>query len=135
MEEKTIWKGNPSQWINFGAFVSCIFVITIPFVIWKWLKTKHWLFEITNEQIIETTGVFTKTINELELYLVKDLQLEQPFLLRFMKLSNIKMNTSDKSHPIFLIPAIPNGNEIKEQLRTAIEERRDLKGVKETDFE
>jgi len=135
MEEKIIWKGTPSQWINFGAFISCIFIIPIPFVFWKWLKTKFWIFEITNERIIETTGVLSKTTNELELYRVKDIKLDQPIFLRFVKLSNIKMITSDRTNPIILIPAIPHGRELKEQLRKAIETRRDKKRVRETDFE
>jgi uncharacterized membrane protein YdbT with pleckstrin-like domain len=135
MEERIIWKGSPSQWMNFWDFVSCILILPIPFVFWKYLKTKNRIFTITNERVIERNGVFSKVTDEVELYRVKDLKLEQPFLLRLVKLSNIVMNTSDRTHSILLIPAISNGEEIREQLRKAIEERRDLKGVKETDFE
>ena len=135
MEERIIWKGSPSQWINFWVFVSCIFILPIPIAIWKYLYTKYRIFTITNERITETTGIFSKTTDELELYRVKDLRLEQPFLLRLVKLSNIILNTSDRTHSVVFIPAIAHGNEIREQLRKAIEERRDLKGVKETDFE
>lgn len=135
MEERIIWKGSPSQWINFWVFVSCIFILPIPIAIWKYLYTKFRIITITNERITETTGVFSKTTDELELYRVKDQRLEQPFLLRLVKLSNIILNTSDKTNSVVIIPAIANGNEIREQLRKAIEERRDLKGVKETDFE
>jgi uncharacterized membrane protein YdbT with pleckstrin-like domain len=109
--------------------------LPIPVAIWKYLYTKYRIFTITNERITETTGVFSKTTDELELYRVKDLRLEQPFLLRLVKLSNIILNTSDRTHSVVFIPAIAHGNEIREQLRKAIEERRDLKGVKETDFE
>lgn len=135
MEEELIWKGSPSQWTNFGLFVSCIFILPIPFAIWQYLKTKNRVFTITNERVIETSGVFSKTTDELELYRVKDLKLEQPFFLRLVKLSNIRMNTSDKTHAVVLIPAIVKGHDVKEQLRKVIEIRRDLKGVRETDFE
>ncbi len=135
MEEEIIWKGSPSQWTNFGLFVSCIFILPIPFAIWQYLKTKNRVFTITSERVIETTGVFSKTTDEVELYRVKDLKLEQPFFLRLVQLSNIRMNTSDKTHALVLIPGIVKGHDIKEKLRKVIETRRDLKGVRETDFE
>ncbi|NQY09727.1 MAG: PH domain-containing protein [Flavobacteriales bacterium] len=135
MEEKVIWQGSPSQWMNFAAFVSCILIIPIPFVFWKWLKTKFWKFEITNERLTETTGVLSKSTDELELYRVKDIKLDQPFLLRLVGLSNIRMATSDRTHPVVLIPAISGGKELREQLRKAVEDRRDKKKVRETDFE
>ncbi len=134
-EETILWKGTPSQWINFMAFISCILIITIPFVFWIWLKTRNRKFEITNERIIETNGVFSRKTSELELYRVKDLQLEEPFFLRLVKLSNIQMLTSDRTNPVYSIPGIPNGVVLKEKLRKAIEHRRDVKRVRETDFE
>ena len=85
MEEALIWKGSPSQWTNFGLFVSCILILPIPFAFWQYLKTKNRVFTITDERIIETTGVFSKSTDELELYRVKDLKWEQPFFLRLVE--------------------------------------------------
>ncbi len=41
--------------------------------------------------------------NELELYRVKDIVLNEPFLLRLVGLSNIVLVTSDRSTPVFVV--------------------------------
>ena len=79
-------------------------------------------------------GIFSKTTNEVELYRVKDIKLIQPFWLRILGLSNIWLDSTDHSNPTILIKGIHNGSEIKEQLRMAVDIRRDIKGVKEVDF-
>jgi uncharacterized membrane protein YdbT with pleckstrin-like domain len=139
MDEKLIWKGNPSQWINLGTYILCVLfcwlIIPIFIAIWRFLAVRAWTMEITDQRLIDERGVFSKTTDEIELFRVKDIRLEQPFLLRLVGLSNIILMTSDKTHPVFRIPAIRDGKNIKEKLRVAVDIRRDLKGVKETDFE
>lgn len=138
MEENKIWEGNPSQWSNFGTLFICALtfwlVIPIFIAIWKILDVKFWKFEITDQRIIVEKGILSKTTNELELYRVKDLKLEQPFLLRLVGLSNLLLVTSDKTHSLKKIPAIPNGKDIREELRISVEKRRDEKRVREIDF-
>ena len=42
--------------------------------------------------------------------------------------------TSDKTNPIFVIKGVKNGKIMRENLRIAVEERRDAKGVVERDY-
>ncbi len=80
--------------------------------------------------------MITKNTNERELYRFKDIALNEPFLLRLVGLSHIVMLTSDRTTPpVFVIPGLRNGKHLKEQLRLAVEERRDAKGVVERDYE
>ena len=138
MEEKLIFKGSPSQVSNFGFYILCIPLVPIGlglimFLV-RFLKTKFTKFEITEERIIEQTGVLSRKTNETELYRVKDIKLEEPFFLRLFGLSTIIIHTSDKTSPIIRINGVEKGNDIREKLRTAVETRRDLKGVKERDI-
>jgi uncharacterized membrane protein YdbT with pleckstrin-like domain len=140
MEEKVIWKGRPSQWTNFGTYVLCFLfcwlVIPIFIALWRFLIVKTWKIEITDQRLVEEKGVLSKKTDELELFRVKDIRLDQPFLLRLVgRLSNIILVTSDKTNSIVRIPAIKDGKDIREKLRVAIDERRDKKRVRETDFE
>lgn len=80
-------------------------------------------------------GVLNKNLGELELYRVRDYKLDQPFFLRLFSLSNIVLETSDKSHPTVVIKAIPDGEELREQFRTNVEACRTRKGVREVDIE
>ena len=140
MNEKTTFKGSPSKLINFGFYILCFLLLLIYglglllFLI-RFLKTRYTKFEITDERIIEQIGVFSRTTDETELYRVKDIRIEEPFLLRIFSLSNIIIMTSDKTSPLITIKGVKNGKKITDYLRSKVEKRRDEKGVRETDFE
>ena len=101
----------------------------------RFLKTKFTKYEISEERIIETTGVFSRSTDETELYRVKDIRLEEPFFLRMFGLSTILLVTSDKTSPIIALSGVKEGNNLRKTLRDAVEVRRELKGVRERDFE
>lgn len=64
--------------------------------LWRFLTTKFHKFEITDQRIIEHKSVLSKTTDELELYRVKDVRQEQPFLLRLVGLSTILLSATNK---------------------------------------
>ena len=139
-KEETIWEGNPSHWTSFPFyFISVLFIpllgIGLIMGIWRYLTIKYWKITITNQRIIEEKGVLSKTTNELELFRVKDLKLDQPFFLRIVGLSNIILLTSDRTNKRYLIEGVDNGKELREKLRVSVEKRRDEKKVREVDFE
>jgi uncharacterized membrane protein YdbT with pleckstrin-like domain len=80
-------------------------------------------------------GVLNKKLDELELYRVRDYKLDQPFFLRLFSLGNIILQTSDRTHPTVVIQAIPDAENLREQLRTYVEACRTRKGVRELDVE
>ncbi len=134
-----IWTGSPSQWINCAFYMLCIpltlvFGLGILLALWKYYDTKLNKLEVTNERIIEHKGILSKTTDELELYRVKDLKHHQPFFLRLFGVSIIILDTTDQSNPVLKLKGIKNGKELKESLRKAIDQRRDLKMVREVDF-
>jgi uncharacterized membrane protein YdbT with pleckstrin-like domain len=139
MEETITFKGSPSQATNFGYYIICAILsplgIGVLMFIFRFLKTKFTKYEITNERIIEQTGVLSRKTDETELYRVKDIRLEEPFFLRMFGLSTILLVTSDKSSPIISLDGVKNGINLRKELRAAVEARRDKKGVKERDFE
>ena len=120
--EQTVWNGTPSQVINVGIFVfmGLFFWLVFPLlvILWQWLVVKNTKYELTNERLKTRYGILNKKTDELELYRVRDYKLEQPFFLRLFSLGNIKLTTSDKSHPEVLIKAIPNGEKLREQIRS-----------------
>jgi uncharacterized membrane protein YdbT with pleckstrin-like domain len=93
------------------------------------------VFELTSERIRIYEGILNQKINEVELYRVKDTRLEKPFWMRIFGLSNIIMQTSDRSLPEVSILAVRGGVEIREKLRKQVEMLRDQKRVREVDFD
>ena len=133
MTEKTIWKGSPSQWINFSTFLLCgiFFFLVIPIFIaaYTYYKVKNRVIEITTERIIIKQGILSKTTNQIEFYRIKDVVLHEPFLLRMVGLSNLNIISTDRVESFEPINGISDGEKIREEMRHAIEEVRIRKKV------
>ena len=138
-EERTVWMGTPSQVVNLGSYIllGLFFWLVIPLfvILWKWLVVKNTKYELTTQRLRMRHGVLNKNTDELELYRVRDYRLDQPFFLRIFSLGNIILQTSDRTHPRVELKAITNGEEMRELLRTYVEECRTRKGVRELDVE
>jgi uncharacterized membrane protein YdbT with pleckstrin-like domain len=138
-EEKELWRGTPSQWVNLPWYILwlLLFWLVIPLFIllWQWLVIRTTVYELTSERLKLRRGVLNKHLDEVELYRVRDYQLEQPFFLRLFGLGNILLQTSDRSHPSVRLRAIRDGEQLYERVRAAVEESRARKGVRELDVE
>ena len=119
-----------------GAVAMLFVIAAIPLVAagWKWLIVANTKYELTTQRLRTRTGVFNKRLDELELYRVRDYKLEQPWFLRLFSLSNIVLQTSDKSTPQVVLRAIPRGDFLREEMRTYVEEARMRRGVREVDL-
>tara|TARA_Y100000816_G_scaffold21884_1_gene14132 strand:- start:524 stop:1009 length:486 start_codon:yes stop_codon:yes gene_type:complete len=146
------WSGSPSQWYNFPkfsiwGFISLVFLLSSPniiggliaalipiaIIVWNYLKVMMWKINISEEKLVQQKGVLNLKTDELQIYRVKDISLEQPIWLRLVGLSNISLISSDKSDPFITIPAISDGDILREKISTAVEKMRRKKGVREFD--
>ena len=66
---------------------------------------------------------------------MKDSVILRPWWMRLTGLSSISLETSDRTMPKLLIPALPMGVETREMLRKQVEIQRDKKRVREMDFD
>ena len=139
MAEEIVWRGNSSQWKNFGVYLLCgLFcwlIVPIFIALARYLKTKCKIYELTTERLKITEGVFSKVTETLELYRVKDLETRQPFLHRLVGIENIRINTSDLTTPFVLVDAIPASVGFGDKLRNQVEIIRQQKRVRELDIE
>jgi uncharacterized membrane protein YdbT with pleckstrin-like domain len=152
--ENTLWKGRPSQWLNLGPFAAavllavaiivggCFFppalaalVLPLAYAAWKYLVVRSQVFELTNERLRITCGVINQRVDEIELYRIKDSLLLRVWWMRLVGLSSVALETSDRTIQKLVIPAIPNGMDMREILRKQVELVRDKKRVREMDFD
>jgi uncharacterized membrane protein YdbT with pleckstrin-like domain len=138
-EERVLWAGHPSHKKDLGFHLVCglLFFLFVPLVmsLIRFLETRTHKFEVTSERVRVTSGILSRHMEELELYRVKDTSLFEPFMLRVLfKLGHVVLRTSDATHRVFVIPAIPNANALREEIRGCVEKLRERKGVRELDF-
>ncbi|MCC6796248.1 MAG: PH domain-containing protein [Candidatus Hydrogenedentes bacterium] len=139
MNEQSVWKGHPSHLVNLGLYVLCIllcFLIVPLFVaFWVWLKTRSNVYQVTTERVLRTVGIFSRVTDTLELYRVKDLRVDQPLSLRIFGLCTIVLLTSDHTNSVFTVPAVKFNLGLQDKIRALVEQRRDVKHVREIDLE
>ena len=155
-DETSIWTGSPSQWLNSGWFLLCTIgavvllvaglmtgqplvalgaLIPVAYAVVKALKVRTTRIEVTTERITTTVGILSRHKWDIELYRVKDTTLHQPFLLRLVSRANIRIISSDRSTPAVTLPALPNAEWLRQQIRTNVERLRLKRGVREMDIE
>tara|TARA_R110002049_G_scaffold185928_1_gene354210 strand:+ start:546 stop:1070 length:525 start_codon:yes stop_codon:yes gene_type:complete len=151
--EDLIWKGHTSQWVHFWYYLFCILLaagigvataftggiaavgFVVPFFMWvfRWWATKCLVYELTTQRLRIRSGIFSRHLDELELYRVKDYSMQQPFFLRLVGLGNITLVTSDATTPTVHIRAIGDVEGLREKLRASVQSERDRKRVRELD--
>jgi uncharacterized membrane protein YdbT with pleckstrin-like domain len=153
-EESVIWKSSPSQLLNLGTFTMALIIaggivtggmffppvfaaLIIPVIWagWKYLTVKCRVYELSTQRLRLYEGVINRQIDEIELYRVKDTNIEQPFWFRMFGLGVLNLKTSDRSHADVAIEAISDIEKVRELVRKHVEELRDQKRVREVDFE
>lgn len=153
-QEQIIWQGSQSQVLNIGTYIgisvitiiilvlslmffplaAVIVVVPLAYLFIQFLLIKSNRYKVTNERIFFTTGIFSKKTEALELYRVRDIDMYEPFWQRMFKLGNVKLTTSDKTTPDFILKAVPNPAELLNNIRKAVETRRDVKRVRGVEF-
>lgn len=153
-DETALWKGSSSQWLNLGPFsagliavaaivVAGIFVfpaflllpLPLAYMLWRYLVVRTRVYELTSQRIRVTSGVVNQTIDEIELYRVKDTQMLRTWWMRLTGLASVSVETSDRTLPTLVVPAVSGGVELREILRQQVELTRDRKRVRELDFD
>lgn len=155
-EESPIWTGSPSQWLNAGWFIACLIGAAVLFTVAsltaqpmlaalaiipaiaalvKFLTVRSTRIDVTTERITTTVGIFSRRKWDMELYRVKDTMLHEPFLLRLVRRANIQIISSDRSSPSITLPALPDAEWLRQQIRSNVERLRLKRGVREMDMD
>lgn len=132
--EQVLWEGRPSQWTNFPWFLACLLVVPIPLAIYQYLRVQTTRWTLTNLRLRLSSGILNKTLDDLELYRVKDITLNQPLLQRLVGLGTVVMVTSDASTPTLVLPGIPDSLAVMDKIRHEVDRVRRERGVRELDL-
>jgi uncharacterized membrane protein YdbT with pleckstrin-like domain len=143
-EKKTnqnyIWKGNPSHWIYFWRY-ALVIILAVPTIgisliygLYIYLKVRTTTYTLTSESLTSKFGVFSRETHELMLYRVQDVVRSEPFILRLVNRSNIKVLATDKVDNEVDLLCLQDGEKVFRAIRKLSEKARDKKGVRAIDI-
>jgi uncharacterized membrane protein YdbT with pleckstrin-like domain len=125
---RVVYEGTPSWKASFWTYVltAPVFFLVWPFLNWSRKSTR---FRITDRTIDVERGIFSKVIDTLQLWRVRDLEYRQTLLERLLGIARILVYTTDKTDPELVIAGLPASRELFERLKDSAEIARQQRVV------
>jgi len=101
-----------------------------------WLRNLAARYLLTEERLIIRRGIFMKSIDEIELYRVKDIHLDFSLINQLADIGTIGIHSSDETtrRSDLIIPDVPQARERRETLRRLVDVARQKRQVREFDM-
>lgn len=125
-----------AEYKNVGLYaLTAIMAFFSVIALRSWLLCAYTKYQLSSQQLFLISGIFLVNQNPVELYRVQDYKASQPLWCKLFSLGNITLYTSDQSHPIVELVAIPNHTNLAFQVRDLVEKCKIDKKVRVLDIE
>jgi membrane protein YdbS with pleckstrin-like domain len=99
-----------------------------------WIRVKSCSYRLTTQRLFVRRGWLAKHVNELELYRVKDVVVDQAGLQRLLGYGTITVLSADDTTPEVDLVGVSSPTKVKEMIRTQYRAARQREGVHPTEF-
>ncbi len=125
-------RGTLAGW---GTLALCLVLVGFIIILVKWIENLGLTYELTEERLILRKGIFTKSIDEIELYRVKDVRLDFTLINQWAGIGTIAISSSDETtrNAPLVLRDIENANVRREELRKLVDAARQKRRVREID--
>lgn len=125
------WRGG-----EFGPAPLALTALALAIIGWKWLQNVSVTYELTEERLIIHRGIFIKSIDEIELYRVKDCRLDFTLINQWADIGTVTITSSDETTRAHGLPLrdIEKARERREKLRRLVDTARQKRRVREIDM-
>ena len=123
----------PGEW---GLAALGLTGIAILILLWKWLENMNARYDLCRDRLIVRRGIFIKSIDEIELYRVKDVRLDFSLINQMAGIGTITTTSSDettRAEPLVL-RHVEQAHQRREKLRDLVEAARQKRRVREIDM-
>ena len=104
--------------IRFGWIAAAILVsIQLVALLVAWIRLRSTLYTITNQRVLIEQGLFSKTVDEIDLRYVDDSRFAQTMVDRMLGIGHVTLISSDKSSPQFVLRSIKDPRGVREMIR------------------
>jgi uncharacterized membrane protein YdbT with pleckstrin-like domain len=125
--------GAAGEW---GAWPLVLTGVAVLIVLWRWIEVMSSLYELTAERLILRQGILFKSIDEIELYRVKDVRMDFSLLNQMAGIGTICLTTSDETTQKgeLKMRFVPRAKQRRETIRALVDAARRKRGVRELDM-
>ena len=126
-------RGSLAGW---ATLLLCLVGVGLIIVLVKWFQNLAITYELTEDRLILHRGIVNKSLDEIELYRVKDVRVEFSLIAQWAGIGTIVLVSSDETtagQPL-VMRDIDKAPARREKLRELVNAARRLRGVREFDM-
>lgn len=133
--EIVFFEGSPAVLPGLGSWVLAILTVGL-YALVAWIGTKSLHYKITSQRVVVERGLFSKHMEQIDLYRVVDYVVDRPFSQRVVGTGNLVLEAMDKTTPELRLESLATDVvALYEQLRRATEQEKRKRGVRVMDIE
>jgi uncharacterized membrane protein YdbT with pleckstrin-like domain len=133
LQEDVIWEGRPTwkawavRWILGWALLPGI--VGLFLLIPVWVRTRSTRWKLTSRRIEIESGFFSKRVDTLELWRVRDIEFRQSLIERMAGVSCLSITAHDAALPVLLVRGAPGDRSVYDRLMSALMLARQQQGI------
>ncbi|MGZ3477104.1 MAG: PH domain-containing protein [Polyangiales bacterium] len=104
-------------------------VIGVIWFLWIHFDRRSIHVHITSQTIDVERGLFGRTIDSLQLWRIRDIELDQTFMERMLGIARIRIMAHDVSQPNLVLIGLPGSRRLFDEIRDAIAIARQARNV------
>ncbi|MEH3157942.1 MAG: PH domain-containing protein [Sphingomonas taxi] len=136
------FRSSTNRWL-LGSFagwltiLSCAIGVGLVIIAVRWLQNMASAYEVTDQRLIVRRGLILKSIDEIELYRIKDVRVDFSLINQIVDIGTITITSSDRTtgNASFVLRDVPAARERREGLRKLVDRARQRRGVRELDVD
>lgn len=121
---------------DWGLWPLALTAAALAIVVAVWFRNLAATYEICRDRLLIRRGIFIKSIDEVELYRVKDVRLDFSLINQMAGIGTIGITSSDETTrgAALRLSHIERAQSRREELRRLVEEARQRRRVREIDM-
>jgi uncharacterized membrane protein YdbT with pleckstrin-like domain len=122
--------------LGLGWWPLLLIAVAVLIIAWKWITFLDSSYEVTPDRLVIRRGIFVKSIDEIELYRIKDIRIDFTLVNQLANVGTLSITSSDETTrdgPL-LLSLIKNARGRRETLRDLVDKARQRRRVREVDM-
>jgi uncharacterized membrane protein YdbT with pleckstrin-like domain len=121
---------------SLGMYWLMLSLVAVGLFVWRWLENLASKYELTEERLIIRRGILAKSVDEIELYRIKDVRINFSIINQLAGIGAISISSSDETTRAgdLVIRDVERAQARREELRRLVDAARQKRRVREVDM-
>jgi uncharacterized membrane protein YdbT with pleckstrin-like domain len=122
--------------LDLGMYWLVLSLVAVGLFVWRWLENMASRYELTEERLIIRRGLIAKSLDEIELYRIKDVRINYSIINQIAGIGTIGIASSDETTRAgdLIIRDVERAQARREEIRRLVDIARQKRRVREVDM-